>query len=688
MLGASGLVMDAGKLVKEELSGYSAKSYVSELTRFHRIQGSSMFHDSAVFVRDELHRMGLKDADIMQFPADGKRKYWTHESTVGWSVKSAELRMLGPKEALLARFEDIPQSLHTFSKRTPVSGVTAELVDVGGGVSSKDYKGKRVKGKIVLATGNARQVQQLAVVERGAAGVVTDTLTYEFPNVRESLDVPDAHSYQGIWPTAKNVEKITFGFSLSKRQGNELRALLRKGKKVKLNAKVDSRLFSGKYDVVTASIKGDTLPDEEVFLIAHLCHPKPGANDNASGSGLLMEIARTINTLVSSGRMKRPARTIRFFWVPETTGTVAMLSTYPEMREKLLAGINLDMVGEDQEICKSTLHLTSTPDSLPSYLSDLVQSVLEQSGTQLDQMVQTGLLGTFRYARVAFGTGSDHAEFVEPTSGVPCVSFTQWPDMFYHTSMDTIDKVSEESLRRVGWVSAVSALRIADADSRAIFEFVALTSSNGLRRIADAGGKASEELFKKGADADSKGLKKELARLAVYHALRIDHMGRRELEALKSVKELGSPDRLDHFIEYHGRLIREAAERERDRLRTIRDEIGKELGFKIPTEASESSAERLTKRLVPKKMFKGTLGWNLLRDFLGEKRYEAYNEIEEADKEFFTKAAEILNFIDGKRTVNEITGLVSSEYGPTDHAHVLKFMHDLELMKLLAFKRL
>src|SRR5512136_2447859 len=111
--------MKAGALVKEELSGSSAKSYVSEITRYHRIQGSSMFHEAALYVRNELRRMGLANAEILQFPADGRRMFWTHETTVGWSIKSAELRMLEPKEILLTRFEDVPMSLHTFSRKTP-----------------------------------------------------------------------------------------------------------------------------------------------------------------------------------------------------------------------------------------------------------------------------------------------------------------------------------------------------------------------------------------------------------------------------------------------------------------------------------------------------------------------------------------------------------------------------------------
>jgi aminopeptidase YwaD len=267
--------MSLNKLVKEELSGNVAKSFVAQISRFHRIQASTMFHEAAEYVKDELMKMGLKDAVIEQFPADGARKYWTHTSPVGWTVKSAELRLIEPEEKLLIDYKDLPQGLHTFSKATPIEGVPAELVDVGAGTKPADYEGKDVKGKFVLATGRARLVHEQAVYKYGAAGVITDAITYEMPNVRESLDIPDAHAYQGIWPTAEELEKVTFGFSLSKRQGNELRTLLKAGKPVKLRAKVDAQLFAGRLDVVTTTIPGQSRPSEEVFLIAHLCHPKP-----------------------------------------------------------------------------------------------------------------------------------------------------------------------------------------------------------------------------------------------------------------------------------------------------------------------------------------------------------------------------------------------------------------------------
>ena len=158
-----GLIMSLYKLVKDELSGSVAKSFVEQITRFHRIQASTMFHEAAEYVKNELLKMGLKDATIEQFPADGKTKYWTYTSPIGWTVKSAELYLVEPEEKLIVRYKDVPTCLHTYSKATPPEGVTAELVDVGKGTKPKDYEGKDVKGKFVLATGRATPVHEQAV---------------------------------------------------------------------------------------------------------------------------------------------------------------------------------------------------------------------------------------------------------------------------------------------------------------------------------------------------------------------------------------------------------------------------------------------------------------------------------------------------------------------------------------------
>ena len=679
--------MNLYKLVKDELSGSVAKSFVAQVSRFHRIQGSTMFHEAAEYVKNELSGLDFQDAVIEQFPADGKTKYWTHTSPIGWEIQSAELRLVEPEEKLLCTYEDCPQSLHTFSKATPVKGVTAELVDVGKGTKEKDYEGKNVKGKFVLATGRARLVHQQAVYKHGAAGVITDTITYEMPNVRESLDIPDAHAYQAIWPTADDLPKVAFGFSLSKRQGNAMRALLQAGKTVKLKAKIDARLFPFHEDVLTATIGGTEEPNKEIFLIAHLCHPKPSANDNASGSGLLLEVARTIKTLIKTGKIPPPARTIRLIWVPETLGTVAYLSRHPELSSRLVAGINLDMVGQNQELCKSTLNLDRTPDSLPSYLNDYVYSLMEETTKEFDNRTPLGLASTFRYRSQAFSGGSDHAEFTEATTRVPCVMLLQWPDLFYHTSMDTIDKVSEDSLKRVGWVATVAALTLANATHEDIFTLAHQTASKGMTRIMETSVEAVKELIEKKTQTtkDEKNkLANELAKTAAYYTSKIEHVVWREQQSVKSVKRLGEHPELTTIIHKHCEDIRNLGKSETRKLEETLNFIAKTSAIKLE-KLEETQADQEAKRLAPKKLFKGTLNDDVLKKAIGEEEYEWYELIDDKDEDFSKKMAEILNFMDGKRNAHDIIKAISAEYSPTDPENVMKFLKDLKKAKLVTF---
>jgi aminopeptidase YwaD len=676
--------MNLNKLVKEELSGSVAKSFVEQIASFHRIQASTMFHEAAEHVKDELLKIGLRDATIEQFPADGKTKYWTYTSPIGWVVKSAELHLVEPEEKLIVRYEDVPTCLHTYSKATPPEGLTAELVDVGAGTKPKDYEGKDVKGKFVLATGRATSVHEEAVYKRGAAGVITDTC-WEFPNVRESLDIPDAHAYQGIWPKAEDQDKVTFGFSLSKRQGNQLRALLRNGKTVKLKAKVEARLFAGNEDVVTATIPGKLKPNEEVFLIAHLCHPKPSANDNASGSGLLLEIARTITTLMNSGKTPPPARTIRFFWVPETMGTVAYLSTHEDMFSRFVAGINLDMVGQNQELCKSTLNLDRTPDSLPSFLNDFVFSFVEQSIKEFDEQTGFGSSSTFRYNTTTFSGGSDHAEFTNSTVGVPCVMLLQWPDLFYHTSMDTIDKVSEDSLKRIGWITTVAALTLANATAETAFFLANQTASKGVTRIEDTAREATEELVKKREDPKLKDKPAELAKVALRYKNKIEYVVWREQEATRSVKRLGENQELNALIKKLCEDIENRGRQKIARLEEVVSFVAKTSAITITTQVEETEIETGLRKLVPRRLFKGTLSFDALKKALGEKEYEWYQETSEKDRQFTEEVAEFVNFMDGRRTAYEILKAVSAEYGEIDPEHILKFLRDTEKVKMVTF---
>ena len=71
---------------------------------------------------------------------------------------------------------------------------------------------------------------------------------------------------------------------------------------------------------------------------------------------------------------------------------------------------------------------------------------------------------------------------------------------------------------------------------------------------------------------------------------------------------------------------------------------------------------------------------------LTEKEYEWYEEKGKKDAAFGVKMAEVLNFMDGKRILFEIIKAVSAEYTEITAEDVLKFLRDLERIKLVSLE--
>jgi hypothetical protein len=451
---------------------------------------------------------------------------------------------------------------------------------------------------------------------------------------------------------------------------------------------VDARLFPSKLDVVTAIIPGSSKKNEEVFLISHLCHPRASANDNASGSGLLIEIARTIQTLIDSEKLERPKRTIRFLWVPESIGTIALLSSHPDLTTKFVAGLNLDMVGEDQTTCKSTLVLDRTPDSLPSYLNDFMFELIKQSTEMFDPSAVFGLSSTFRFRESAFTGGSDHAEFVDSTIKIPCTMLLQWPDLFYHSSMDTIDKVSSSNLKRIGWIAAVAIHTLANAATEKAMFFADLTFERGLSRIRRAGIKAVQELLNAKAGGNSKKDREErslgLFKIFDSYKHKLKQLVWREEEAIRSVKKLAAAPRLDRFIT---RLLNEIAiceKQEHGKVEDVLSFILEENQLEIPEKVEEADCEKKARHIIPQRLFKGTLSVGAIKRGFSEEEYVWYEEMVGEEAEFRSKLAEMINFMDGKRTLLDIVRAVSAEYCKFDVKDALRLLKNLKALKLVS----
>ena len=166
--------------------------------------------------------------------------------------------------------------------------IETEVVYVGKGLNASDYDELDVKGKLVLTESKAKDVHQIACIKHGAAGV----LTFVPPTGIDEL--AELRRYDAIWPSAEEKDKATFGFALKQGDGVKMKQWLLENKVVSVKAKVDATLSDGKLQVLSALIPGED-KNKEIWLAAHLCHPHPGANDNASGSGALLEVLRVLS---------------------------------------------------------------------------------------------------------------------------------------------------------------------------------------------------------------------------------------------------------------------------------------------------------------------------------------------------------------------------------------------------------
>jgi hypothetical protein len=447
--------------IASEYSGEAAQENTRQIVQYHRIQGSPMMAEVASdVVLKKLKAAGIT-ASIEQFPSDGKTLYATWISPMAWDMKGGELwveSVEGRSSFVpyrLCRFADVPMCVSTYSKGGEWSG---ELIDVGRGTEDADYEGKTVAGRVALASGYAADVVRAAVLKRGAAGVVI------YPDALDRPDHPDMVRYNGIWTRAAELETTRGGFQISANQVAELRALMRKGT-VRVRGKIDATLGPGKLTLVHAFIRGTEHPEREVMITAHLDHPKWSANDNASGSGALIEMARTIQALVAADKVKLKS-TIHFMWVPEFFGTMAWAIHHPEARavragaSGIVANINLDMVGEDTVKTNSHFYYTRTPDSVPSFLNALLADALAQT-KEAGLVAPSGSRHTWPAEETPYSQGSDHDIFLG--RGVPATMLGHDPDWTHHTSEDTIDKTDATEFRRVGVFATAAALFIADA---------------------------------------------------------------------------------------------------------------------------------------------------------------------------------------------------------------------------------
>ena len=653
------------ELLQDELSGQLAKDHVIEITRFHRIQGSRGYSEAAQYVLTTLREFGFQEdrAWIESFPSDGKVVYQTWQSPSGWDIESAELRMIEPSDELLVRYPEIGMSVITYSN---AGEARAELVDVGAGAADSDYNGIDVTGKFVLATGNGGDVHRLAVLKYGAAAVIC------YLDDSRALEHPDMIGSTGMWPRTEEIPKVTFGFNISNRQGRYLKGLLAEGEKVVLDGKVVGRgLEPWRMEVIVALIPGGENADQELLFTAHLDHPKESANDNASGSAALLDMARALDSLIRLGKLPRPRRTIRFLWVPELHGTMAYLDSHSELRGprlggNVLANLNLDMVGENLDLLHSRMNITWTPATISSVLTDLTAVTAERVDRQ-EIISPGGSSSNFNYRITPFSPGSDHIVFNDGAVGVPAMMLGHWPDYTRHTTEDTPDKVDPLELERAELIATSVFWTLATITQGPSLDLANLVAANAQARLIQDTRKAVSWILSSPI---------EVLEVNYHDAKRvIDFALDRETLALRSVLDF-APFRLTRrLVDTWTQSLQGQAELQRRTLHAIFYQRAGRLP--IPTILSEP--ERQASKVIPRRLTRGPFASGVPELLLPEEARVWYSTAEASRLDRYL----LVNLIDGSRSILKIRNDLSAATQPVSLRAVDRFVRDLEQAKLI-----
>ncbi len=432
----------------------TAMDVVTTIAPLWRLAGNPQFDQSLDLVDQRLRAAGI----VTRFDT-------ILSTSQGWEMREAALRLDGPTgEVVLSRGQDrVPLAINSFP--TPPGGTTARLVDVGTGTEARHYDGRDVTGAVVLADGPIGAVWVQAVKARGAAGVISTQIA----GYTQPATTPDVLQWGAI-PYA--ADHPSFGFKATPRAATRLRQRLAAGA-VTVHVAVDTVFHRRPVRTLVAEFPGTRWPDDRVVLVAHV--QEPGANDNASGTGTLLAAALALQSAMADGALPRPARTLTLLWGDENRASDAWIAEDADRVSRVLAMMSLDMTGEDTAQTGGTFLIEKGPDPTAIWERP-TDPHTEWGASDVDRALVKGsflndlhLASALRRARDTgwevrtnpYEGGSDHTSFTK--AGVPALLNWHFTDRYYHTNLDTIEKVSPATMGHVATAVATTAMFLASA---------------------------------------------------------------------------------------------------------------------------------------------------------------------------------------------------------------------------------
>jgi hypothetical protein len=413
-------VRDLESAVNTDLSEERVWRHVRHLVEEipDRISGGGGDIRAAEYFRGELRDSGLDVA-------------WCEMELLNSRPGTADLRVLSPETRVL----DADCCLHIAS--TTPEGISGDLVFVGpGGIP--DYDGKDARGKIVLAEVSyapATPEKARIAAAQGAVGIILMNWgTPDMPYVPK-------RALKSVWgnptpATAGFIPQVA-GVAITRAAGEYLRDLCQRGPvRVRLRAESPREWQTLVQPIGRVRAGGDE--SQFVIVSGHFdCWP-PGATDNATGNGIMLELARVF--ACHSDRLRRSL--VFAFWngheVAEAAGSTWYVDhDWDAIQRRAVAYLNIDSQG----MVGATRFVVNSSYELMRFHQDVEKRILGDPGLRRP-LSRTGDQSFFGIGVPSIaGRFSHTAEQVAAWNGA---TLGWWN----HTDQDTLDKVDRTLVAR------------------------------------------------------------------------------------------------------------------------------------------------------------------------------------------------------------------------------------------------
>ncbi|MEM4724932.1 MAG: hypothetical protein QXP01_07965, partial [Candidatus Hadarchaeum sp.] len=336
-------------------------------------------------------------------------------------------------------------------------------------------------------------------------------------------------------------------------------------------------------------------------------------------------------------------------------------------------------VGQNQDLCGSVFIIEETPAATPSFATDLLERMREEWMAQAQNFSSSSSYPLFRHTVTPFSGGSDHYILSDPTVGVPTPMLIQWPDKFYHTSEDTLDKVDPRMLAILGGLATTYVYFVADAGPREAHwlghEMLARFKVRLARNVQDV---LTNALATKNSE--------ELALAAARLAKKTEFIADREREAIRSLLRLAPEE--DSFIRELHQAVDDAMQEEAQRAKRALQWHAQQLGLPDIPPAPHKEPDEWEKQaatMVPTRLFRGPVSPGAhLHKLTPQEKEEVYTWMKEHRRQYYGMSTVANYWADGKRTVAEIADLVELETGQRNVQLLVKHFALLARLGLMA----